>query len=216
MAAGPVASIDQPARGVTTWKQSISGDPAFSFVETSQRICAGQPPVVVTVMFRPPVTAVPGDQFDAVVTINADGNAFAPGTVMVHGEVAAPSVTVDKTVIDFGDLAYGVEATQTITFQDTTDSITNIMPAAGNVFPFHIDRGVPTRTGSTWTISVSYTDGDYAVDSVWTDSISNEALPAACNWSQTIPLRAHVLPFDAGAGVGPNDDGGADRAVDVP
>jgi hypothetical protein len=213
MAKAAVASINQTGPGMTTWTQSIEGDPVFSFSQQPTRLCGGQGAFVVMVTFAPPITALPGATFNAVVTIGSGDGAFPPGTVKVHGEVVAPSVTVDKTVLDFGDLAYGVEATRTLTFSDTEDPLLNINAPMNNTFPFDI---VPAMGGtdhtSTWIVSVSNSEGDYAVDTVWTDGFDTRELPPGCGWSQTIPLRVHVLPFDAGT----SNDAGADRSPDAP
>jgi hypothetical protein len=211
---GAVASINQTGPGQTGWSVSIAGDPSFFTVPGQTKVCVGQPPAVVDVDFLPPITATPGDAFHAVVTIVADDDAFPTGTVKVHGVVVAPSITADKTVVDFGDLAYGVEARQTITFR--SDQTLNITPPPEHLFPFEIVRAPSAAGGSTWTISVSAIDGDYAVDTTWSQRASNDpSIPVACNWSMKVPFRVHVLPFDAGATPPDPGDGGADRASDA-
>jgi hypothetical protein len=126
----PVASVDELGAGATTWSVTVKGDPAFRAGTLQEPLgtntasfvaCSADSPQVGLVECTPPAGAMPGVTFDAIATVHADDGSFADGTVKLHAEVTAPVLTVDKTNVDFGDVAPGENATIPLRF--TADDV---------------------------------------------------------------------------------------------
>lgn len=198
-----VASVDERGAGVTSWSASVQGSPPdhFTLIESRFVTCQVNGPSVASVRFQAPVGSLPGDNYEGLVTVHADDGSFADGTVQVHGVVVAPSVTVDKTTIDFGDLAPGASATQRLTFMP--DVATGINPSKHVDPPFSLlVAQSSTRLTALLITFSSPVPGDFSASVEFTTSVV-ASLPAACKWTTTIALHAHVVG-DAGT------DGGAD------
>jgi hypothetical protein len=168
------------------------------------------------VVFTAPATAVPGDTFDAVVTVHALDGSFADGTVKVHAAIIVPRITVDKTTIDFGDVSVGAESTISLKFS-TLDPV-EVGPDAFVKAPFLVGGGGGVEGGIAWNLSVGAGarypfgsgPGDYTTTFTWTAPASPQARPAACLWTTTTTVHARILGADVGdAGTSvdaPNDD----------
>jgi hypothetical protein len=203
-----VASVDEHGTGVTSWSLSLdSATPgAFGLPQTSFQTCQLRGNAVALVQFQAPSSALPGDTFDAVVTVHADDGSFADGTVNVHAEIVAPSVTVDRTTVDLGDVLAGVPAKQTITFLSPPEA--NVLPSTHLDAPFNIEQGPFMKSQlhiTTYVIDFeSPVPGDFSASLGFTTVLtSTTAAAPACNWTTTIPLHARVP-----------GDGGADASVD--
>jgi hypothetical protein len=215
----PVASVDERGAGVTQWSLSVQGDPAFVVRAGIMTACQANGPTVGFVRFVAPPDQLPGQTFDAVVTVHADDGSFADGTVNVHAEIVAPQITVDTKTIDFGDVRRGVVALHTVTFNAPSQDLS-----------FMIDTGLDTdfRVQATagplqklepslhsWDVIIqSFVLGDHSTSMTW--RAFPTALPtatAACTLSATIDVHARVVELDAGASDG-GDGGPADDGPD--
>jgi hypothetical protein len=201
-----VASVSVEGSGLVAWSIALAGDPAFTGDGTFDT-CAGIGPTVAFVTFLPPANAVPGDTFDTVVTVTAADGSFAPGTVKVHAEVVVPSVTVDKSSIDFGDVLAGATVQDTLLFRLEQTGVSLTPPADESPFAFAID-GIGARVPNSmpWRIiAVAAAPGDYDFASEWSaaEVMTAWPVPASCRWRTTIPLHMHVVGPDAGVdGIG--------------
>jgi hypothetical protein len=209
MARAAVASVSDEGTGITEWHAALSGDAAFSLVQSDFASCGGGGPLVADVDFTPPTSAVPGDTFDAVVTVSADQDAFPTTTVKVHGEVVAPVVVSDKSMVDFGDVETATLVTQELTFRVDTIGLRVQAPPAD--YPFTIqETQPPMSTLATYAIRVlAGPRGDYTMPAVWTVGADPMVgLPEACVWRKTIPIHARIV-------VREDQDGGVDAGPDA-
>jgi hypothetical protein len=209
----PIASVDVVG-GCVSWAVSWQGDPSLTAVVPHSAMGAGSDslvtcdrtsPTVVSASFTAPLTAVPGDAFDGVVTVHAEDGSFADGTVKVHVLIVIPRITLDRTAIDFGDVPLG--ATKELSFRFAIDSSAPvlILPDEYVKGPFNVNIGGPL-------VQVTFegaTPGDYASSFTWTAPAlpGGGSLPAACVWTTTTPVNAHVLGLDGG---------GASSDIDAP
>jgi hypothetical protein len=221
-ARGAVASVSDVGDGMLQWLASIAGDPALQLDSTTFTSCGQSGPAIATVSFTPPLTAKPGDAFDAVVTIRASGNAFPPGTVNVHAEVEAPMVTVDRTAIDFGDIPLDTprpDPVEMLVFRNETATPLVLLAPAGNP-PFvydPADKAIDPGGRSTRVVSAfGNTPGDYSTVGVWTATARPDLLlPDGCTSSISVSVHARFVAPDAGADAlsaidAPTDGGATD------
>jgi hypothetical protein len=203
-AVAPIASVDAVGAGATRWSFTVTGDSAFrpgTFQEPSGTassfvVCQADSPQVAFVQCIPPVDAPPGSTFDAIATVHADDGSFADGTVKLHAEVSAPIVTVDKTNVDFGNVAPGESVTMPLRltvennegvnlFLDPPPAATSMLDgvASSSYGPFVINGGM--LQGSTsfglhafvWNVTfVSDAPGDYSETVGWRAT----PVPASC------------------------------------
>jgi hypothetical protein len=256
----PIASIDEPGAGVTRWSFTVKGDPAFSpgMAPIGRRMALSQPmsmntfvtceatsPQVAFVEFNPPLDAVPGSTFDAIATVHADDGSFADGMVKLRGDVIAPALTVDKTSVDFGDVAPGAMPVIPIHFAGENGALEPFLdppPVATGMsegvayysygpFVFTPTKiqcsGCFTLNLLVWDVTfMSDVPGDYSTTVGWRApppprlSTCAEAgpclpLPPKCDWTTTMTLHARVVA-DAGADTADTSDGSADPAPDAP
>jgi hypothetical protein len=204
MARGAVASVSEPGAGALNFSASIAGAPELVLEGQTFTTCAAFPPAVVFVSFTPPITAKAGDTFDAVVTISADDHSFPTGTVNVHAEVGAPSVTVDRPAVDFGDVPVGeVQPLEMLVFSNRS-SETVVVASPPPDPPFDYVRPdiaiAPGATEIRYLTVLNKTPGDFASVSVWqTRPQSILELPAGCGVTLSVPVHARVVTPDASA-----------------
>jgi hypothetical protein len=181
----------------------VSGDPSFTVDKGTFESCVTEPPAVAFVHFTAPVMAEPGDSFDAVVTISAEGDAFPSGTVNVHGEIVRPTVTLDPRVVEFGDVPFGTHPSATVVFRNMTTVTLLIIPPP-DAPPFVFDRGaVGVLPGSIASRIVSVgaiSEGNHAADAIWSLMPRPDLdLPPSCAGTASVSLHALVLaPADGG------------------
>jgi hypothetical protein len=211
----PIASVDVPGAGVARWSFKVKGDPAFGLPQSPQQMslntfvtCQADSPQVALVNFNPPIGALPGSTFDAIATVHADDGSFADGTVKLHGEVAAAVLTVDKTSVDFGDVAPGAMPVIPLHFTAEKGDSVNLFldppPAASgprsvvasySYGPFVIMPLAPAREGSgpfNWKVTfMTDVPGDYSATVGW----SATPITAACPPGADCPVRP-VPPDD--------------------
>jgi hypothetical protein len=203
-----VASVDVPGAGLTWWSLSLEGDQGYAADPLTFVTCAAASPRVAFVSFVPPMDAVPGDAFDARVTVRSSDGAFATDTVQVHAEVAAPTVTVDTTMIDFGDVALGSLSLLDVALQ-VESQVSVVAPSDEAPFSFlsysTSDRVGP-RVFKFHVVAAASTPGDYSLRSEWRAGYQPDGtFPAPCDWHLTIPIHMHVLDdVDGGSDAGPN------------
>jgi hypothetical protein len=223
-ATAPIASVDATGAGLVTWSVSLQGDSAFVGSST-QATCALKGPTVAFVAFVPPADAAPGATFETVATVHAVDGSFADGTVKVRGEVVPPTVTVDRSHIDFGDVAPGAEASATITFSFKPGDTVFIQPTVSVASPITLSMTAAPDFGAKvpmtqWLVTFrSSVPGDYALPIAWTGQLVS--LPTPCPWTGTITVHAHVQGDardggDEGMDDGGPADGGADAEADAP
>jgi hypothetical protein len=207
----PIASVDVEGSDSTMWSVAVEGDDAFSLTQTTFVTCGASSPAVASVTFTPPPTALPGDTFDAVVTVSSNDGSFAPGAVKVHGVVAAPDFTLTPSDLDFGQVAPDQSASRGVTVIDDSVGPATIVPLAieggGAAFGFPM---VMRRSARRWTAQVRFaanTPGTYSATWTWQAGAS---APAGCLTKKTVTLHATVVGAYGGA-----DDGGASDADDA-
>jgi len=188
---GVVASVTELGNGVFNWSASIAGDPTLQLQNDSSPMCTkGNATQLASVVFTPPLSATPGDSFDAVVTISA-------------GDVS-PTVTVDRSSIDFGDVSLDDHPTEMLTFQnDTTAFIYVLAPASAPPFVFDQGRtGIARGTRSTERVAVfGDRPGDVATVGVFTTTTLPELLlPDGCTGTIRVDVHARLVAPDGGAG----------------
>jgi hypothetical protein len=210
----PVASVSELGAGITRWSVSVAGDPGFSIDQANPTTCLLGGVTIAQVTFQAPVDAVPGDSFDAVVTVRADNDAFAPGTVKVHADVVAVDVTVDQTSVDFGEVLAGIGANKAVTFQNHSSGPVLIQPPPADG-PFLYGAPVPLAPGQSLAFSFIATatvPGDYSSTGTWTAMAVGlgdaGTIPQGCTRTFDVAVHARIVYSpdapDAGAG-----DGGA-------
>jgi len=204
VARGAVASVSESAGGLLNWNARIAGDPYFDLEMFGFTSCASSPPQVARVRFSPPLSAKPGDGFDAVVTISAAHDAFPTGTVKVHGEVGAPVVTVDHKAIDFGDVVIDSQPTAKLEFRNESQSpLTLLAPTNDARLPFLFGSSVLLPGSGAVEVSVGLradTLGDSSTTAVWTaTTLPNDDLPPGCATMISTPLHVRVVPPDGGS-----------------
>jgi hypothetical protein len=202
-ARGAVASVSDVGDGAVEWSASIAGAPALQLDMSTFTSCSQGAPKIATVSFEPPLSAKPGDVFDAVVTIRAAGDAFPPGRVNVHAEVEAPVVTVDRPTIDFGDVTLGAHPVEMLVFHNET-ATPIIVLAPGGSPPFEYDPAdKPIDPGGRSPRVVSIfgdATGEYSTVAVWTTTARPDLqLPDGCTGSIRVPLHVRLVAPDAGA-----------------
>jgi hypothetical protein len=209
-----VASVDEHGPGVTAWSISVRGTPssAFSLKQTTFRTCQTDGPMVALVFFQAPPGAVPGDAFDAVVTVDADDGSFAAGTVNVHAEIVKPWVTIDKANLEFGDVLPGASPMQTLSVS-APDGVNVFFEMVGSLDSFSLARIPPQTKGNTsaWSVTFeAFLPGDHSASLRFASSPILDS-PPACGWTATIGLHARVVA-DGGApdGDAPVSEGGVD------
>jgi hypothetical protein len=210
---GAIASVNEPAPGATRWMVSLEGDPHFSLEATSFLTCENNGPTVAFVDLQPATGAVPGDRFEAVATITADGDAFPTTNVALHGEVVAPNVSA-PSVLDFGDVPFGAAEGRMLRFINASPSPVALFPNDRFFPPFTLATAAvptPSTTVTTWTVTLAdAAPGDYSIPTTWTATPSPTlTFPQPCLWTQTITLRVHVLDAPDG-GTDAGRDGGRD------
>jgi hypothetical protein len=220
----PVASVDAVGGGCADWSIALQGDPDFTTVSDPLvqdagvfRTCETIGPTVASVSFTPPLTAVPGDTFDAVVTVHASDGSFSDGKVKVHAVVAVPTDTIDKTAIDFGDVPLGTHPMVPIKFTFANKAVIP-QPNAVLQGPFFLSEAGGSVASGWITQFVNldaYRPGDYTNSFTWTaptlPTPVASLLPPACLWTTTIAVHGRVVGV-----VDANADGDAlnDSAVD--
>jgi len=153
----------------------------------------------------------PPDTYDAVVTIQAAQDAFPMGTVKVHGDVVAPSVT-GPSVADFGAVAAGPEAFLGVRLFIASLSPIDVYPPSDLPAPFALAANQPRPSSSTmsdWTLMVRPSPpGDYTAEATWMVRPAGRLmLQPGCTVTKTITVHAHLVAADGGA------DGGPDAAA---
>jgi hypothetical protein len=219
-AQGAVASVNAISGGVLSWTASIAGDPSFTLEQTSFMTCALSTSIAM-VAFLPPVSAKPGDAFDAVVTIRAEGDAFPPGTVNVHAVVGAAMAAVDRAAIDFGDVEINMLQREPLMFRNESNSPIDIVaPPLDPDLPFQYADGLdviqldPGGIASSGVALRPYALGDYSTTAVWVVTTAPEGtLPAGCTSTLSTALHVRIVLPDGGLGAGaPADAGGVDAS----
>jgi hypothetical protein len=214
-AIGGIASVSEEGPGATSWTVTLVGDSAFTVDQRSLVTCQAGGTTVATVSLQAPPDALPGATYDAVATIRAEGDAFPPGTVKLHGEVVAPSVTVAPT-LDFGDVPAGKTVVQPIHFieNDTNPVFYNPDFVQGGPFITSTSQRT-TDTTTDWFIELMASPpGDYSLDTTWTASpLPNLGFQDACFTKKMVTLRAHVVGVDGGADGPDGADGGFDGST---
>jgi len=213
MAAAGVASVDEEGDGSTSWTTSLIGDPAFVLPQDAFLTCQANSPTVARVQLLVPPGAVPGDAFDAVVTVHASDGSFADGQVHVHADVTAPMFDLQPTSIDFGDVLPDQGATRMLTIVDHDAVPVNItaqlVTAVDTPPPFgygpDLARGIMNNTRQ-WLVSFVGRDvGDYSTTLEFSAGAST---PSQCQTKKSLALHARVVAPDGGA-----PDGGARDAT---
>jgi hypothetical protein len=209
----PVASVSELGAGITEWSISIDGHPAFSISQTAATTCGTSGVTVAQVLFQAPADAVPGDSFDAVVTVQSVNGAFAPGTVKVHADIVAVDVTVDRTSVDFGDVPANVIANQVLTFRNLSSGEVWIQ-APPDIAPFVYGAFLaPIAPGQSLERRFSasaFIAGDYSSTGTWTATVMRgdvAMVPPSC--TRTFDVAAHARIFY------PPDPGDGGAATDV-
>jgi hypothetical protein len=208
---GPVASITNMGGGILTWSVTITGDSAFVVdAKVPKQICNDGLTRVVSVLLAPPATALPGDTFDAVVTISAANGEFPSGTVKVHGVVVTPRFVADPQLVDFGVVEYpsSMPRVKGVTLRNDSgvvlftrpppvDAAFLYAPAAGVL---EIRPG--TQLIETVTLTATF-PGTYTAAPTWSAAgVSTFDVPAACLGQVTAQMRAIVVVA--------SEDGGTD------
>jgi hypothetical protein len=210
-----VASVDEEGDGSTSWSTSLTGDPGFLLPQNVFLTCQANSPTVALVQFLVPPDAVPGDAFDATVTVQASDGSFTEGQVHVHADVTAPMYELAPTSIDFGDVLPDHPATRMLTIVDHDASPVGItaqlVTAIGVPEPFGYgpDRaqGVMENT-QHWIVSFNGHDvGDYATTLEFSAGASS---PSLCQTKRSLALHGRVVAPDGGAG----DSGAHDATAD--
>jgi hypothetical protein len=137
---GAFASVSSPDGHSVEWTATIAGDPAWSLSAPSP-ISTTTDTTVLSAQFAPPLTAEPGDTFDAHVTVQVLEGSLRTGTVNLHGEVVQQVVIADPAALDFGDVVVGQNASHALAFQ-TTDASDAWLVAPNGLAPFVV--GAPT------------------------------------------------------------------------
>jgi hypothetical protein len=206
VARGAVASVSESAGGLINWSASIDGDPSLGLDTFHFTSCASSGPQVVLVRFAPPLSAKPGDGFDAVVTVRADHDAFPTGTVKVHGQVERPVVTATPQMIDFGDVSADAAKTMTLSFRNESGAPIDVVPPTPDprlpfdlralMMPMDIAPGGVTQ----FDVEVNaFPPGDYSTTFVWaTTSLVSTMLPDGCTGIVMTAVHAHIVPPDGG------------------
>jgi hypothetical protein len=199
---GVVASVAELGTGSFNWNASIEGDPALQ-ISGGFPMCTVKPePQLATVQFVPPLSAKPGDSFDAVVTITAGDDVFPAGAVNVHAEVVQPTVTVDRSTIDFGDVSLDGHPSEMLVFRNETAApIVVVAPASAPPFVYDQDRtSIPSGAASARRVGVfGDTPGDVTTVSVWTTTAGPDTeLPEGCTGSISVSVHARLIAPDGG------------------
>jgi hypothetical protein len=206
---GPVASITNIGGGTLTWSATITGDSAFVVdKQVPSQICNDGLTHVVSVVLAPPATAVPGDTFDAVVTISAKNGEFPSGTVKVHGVVVTPRLVADPPLVDFGVVELPL---WTPPFKDVTlrnDSSVPVFvksPSVDAAFLYEPEMGIQGIKPGTHILEMvaltATVPGMYASAATWSasgDSTFN--VPGSCLGQVTAQMRAIVVAASADGG----------------
>jgi hypothetical protein len=219
-----VASVDERGEGVTQWSLSVRGDPAFVVSPGPMRACQLTGASVGFVLFTPAPDKLPGQTFDAVVSVHADDGSFADGTVNVHAEIVAPQITVDTRTIDFGDVPALVQVRRTVNFSAPAQDVSLVVERGPDLeFSVGMALGVDQKVAPSlhsWSVMfISSTLGDHSTSMTWTAfPAASPSAAAACTWSATIDMHARVVADDAGGSDGADggSDGGAASPMDGP
>jgi hypothetical protein len=205
-----VASVNELGSGMTQWSLSLAGDVAFSLEQSVFQTCQATGASVAFVTFKPPLGAIPGDAFSTVATIRADRDAFPAGMVAVHAQVVAPSVSAERTTVDFGDVQPGGMFFQTLRLRNEGGQPLAFYPSFSEQDPFAIMPSSRSPSVSEWQIAFGpAAAGDYftTVDFTATPMVG-VSLPAGCVWKQTITLQARAVDgADGGADASASPDG---------
>jgi hypothetical protein len=230
----PIASLDELGTGVTQWSFTVTGDvsafgpgpvqspnpmglgPGLGPLSNTFAVCQSNSPQVAFVEFNPPADALPGSTFVAMATVHAEDGSFADGVVKLRGEVKAPIVTVDKTSVDFGDVAPGVAVTSPLVLTSANGPVT-FVPDSYSYPPFIITA--PAGTSSAWNVFLQSSEpGDYSATVRWRGVPSAMYVPnfvpnavSPCDSTTTITLHARIL---GDGGVGPDTADASDGGVD--
>lgn len=210
----PVASLSEAGSRGFTWTPSLQGD--FNiFVANFPTVgisCSGLA-MVLRLTVVPPASAVPGDTYDAALTISSPDAAFPTGTVHVHAKVVVASFTIEPSEIDFGDVNTTTSPSIPVTFRS---------PWAGPVFvgtesrvraPFTFGTEFLATTAGAGVVNPLSVDwgtiGEHTAEFTWTSARKGGALSPACTVVKTVKVRARgvPMPLDAGAPAGPPDGG---------
>ena len=200
----PYASVANVGGGSLFWSTAIEGDSAFVLESVPADVCNGSTQILGA-QFVPPQSAVPGDTFDAVVTVTFANGVFPTSQVKLHGVVAKPRVTVTPPRLDFGAVDLSVPQVDLgIAFLNDGNGAIRVTAEDASE-PFLI-RLPPDNfeTGKTLMASVSLTPavvGDFTTTTTWTVAPATNGTPppAACNAQIDVEVHATVVAGDGGA-----------------
>jgi hypothetical protein len=246
----PCASVEELGAGVTRWSLIVTGDAAFAPgpvqslnpmgigagqgpLANTFAVCQASSPEVAMVDFSPPADALPGSTFDSIATVHSEDGSFADGIVKLHGEVTAPVVTVDKTSVDFGNVAAGDGLSMMPLDFSLDGSQVTLVPDAYVIPPFYVTTNDPTvqpGNSSVWNVVLQvFGQGDYpaTVPGEYSATFGWRAVPSflpntttgPCVWSTKVAVHARVVAdggTDVDAQTNDASDGGPGPASDGP
>jgi hypothetical protein len=197
-ASGAVASVSNlaPDGPAIVWTANLVGDDALKISTPNETFA--QDVGVATVVFTPPLQAMPGDDFHGTVTVRASDGSFPSGSVKVTAHVIATKLSTDATGLDFGVIPPNTFASLDVTFRNDSRQDVIIM-APKQEAPFTFTFTQPSERlgpGQTITLTVgasSATPGDYTFMATWATFVrADVGLPAACAGFKTLPLHVRV------------------------
>ena len=113
--------------------------------------------------------------------------------------IVVPQVTVDKTAIDFGDVPVGARPSVPLNFTVASNVVVDLGPE-GDIYesgPFSVKGGAVSS--ATWLVFFQASaPGDYTSSFKWNAPGAPLGLPAACLWTTTTTVHAHVPGADRG------------------
>jgi hypothetical protein len=197
----PVASFSNTGGDGFRWTATLQGDAnVFSLPRTESITCFSGGVDIVTVQVATPPAAVPGDAFDAMVTISSPDGLFPQGQVAIHVTVASTAFELVPEVLDFGTLALGGSTSRTLAIHNPSSTGLVLTTDQQMVGPFTF-RTSMAKVGPGMTPMLVLVNpmqaGDFDVEASWTAAIRPDA-PPACRSTKTIRLRAHVVAPDGG------------------
>lgn len=201
----PIASVSSLAGDGFRWRTSIEGDTSiFSAPAEYVATCPAGGVTVVNVTVDLPLSALPGDAFEAKVTVSAEAGAFPTRSATVRVKVGAPTFSVDPQLVDFGDVPYGESRALPVRFINGSTDILYAETQQQEVSPFYFGSAfLPLKPGSvaglTNMVGLLTADvGEHTAEITWRAGTRQVDLPDACYTRRTVKLHARIVPPDGG------------------
>jgi len=198
----PFASITNDGLNFIRWTTTIEGSPAFILDDKlPHEACNDGTTQVPAATLQPLTGAVPGDTYDAIVTITFANDVFPAGQVKLHAVVATPRFTITPSRIDFGTVAaLAMPPRARIVFHNDSNGST-FVASSSVAAPFTLFFAANLFTSGTATNGdiglIATIAGEYATTATWTVAPAL-GVPEACLAHATAELHATVVGGDGG------------------